>query len=281
MINDTEKIEGLETPAWYTRTPWRITSLIIVLLVITGWLIFAGEAGGVLGHADQVGYAVCHQIDLRSFHIGERKMPLCARCTGMYLGAFLSLSYLVLLYRRRTGIPNWKVIILFVLLASSFAIDGGNSAIKLYTGDGLLYEPNNTLRLITGSFMGIGIGIALFPAINQTLWKRWDTRRILDKGHEIVCLLGLDALMVLLVLTDNPMILYPLSILSSAMVVVLLTIIYTLVATMVLKIENRIENLKEMLLPTAIGFLIAVAQIVVINLIRVALIGGIEDKIIG
>jgi hypothetical protein len=36
---------------------------------------------GLLGKADAIGYAVCHRIDLRSFHLGDRQLPLCARCT--------------------------------------------------------------------------------------------------------------------------------------------------------------------------------------------------------
>src|SRR5262249_48603176 len=34
-----------------------------------------------------VGSAVCHQIDTRSFHLWQRQLPVCARCTGIYVGA--------------------------------------------------------------------------------------------------------------------------------------------------------------------------------------------------
>jgi uncharacterized membrane protein len=34
-----------------------------------------------------VGAAVCHQLPARSFHFGVAQMPVCARCTGIYLGA--------------------------------------------------------------------------------------------------------------------------------------------------------------------------------------------------
>ncbi len=35
--------------------------------------------------------AVCHQIPARSFWIAAEPMPLCARCTGIYFGALVSL----------------------------------------------------------------------------------------------------------------------------------------------------------------------------------------------
>lgn len=30
---------------------------------------------------------ICHQIDARSFHLGAMALPVCARCTGLYLAA--------------------------------------------------------------------------------------------------------------------------------------------------------------------------------------------------
>jgi len=61
-------------------------------LVLLGvWLALTPP--GLLGKLDAIGYAVCHRIDARSYHIGERQVPLCVRCTGMYLGAMLSIIF--------------------------------------------------------------------------------------------------------------------------------------------------------------------------------------------
>ena len=68
---------------------WNKLVVTAVFLLTLGWLL--NTPAGLLGKADAVGYAVCHRIDLRSFNLGERQMPLCARCTGMYLGAVLGL----------------------------------------------------------------------------------------------------------------------------------------------------------------------------------------------
>ena len=34
-----------------------------------------------------LGSLICHQIAIRSFHLGSLPLPVCARCTGIYLGA--------------------------------------------------------------------------------------------------------------------------------------------------------------------------------------------------
>src|SRR5713226_1466543 len=34
-----------------------------------------------------VGSSVCHQLPARSFHLWAAQMPVCARCTGIYVGA--------------------------------------------------------------------------------------------------------------------------------------------------------------------------------------------------
>ena len=37
-----------------------------------------------------VGGIVCHQLPERSFHLWSQQLPVCARCTGLYLGAALA-----------------------------------------------------------------------------------------------------------------------------------------------------------------------------------------------
>ena len=86
-----------------------------VALLLLGWLL--NTPAGLLGKADAIGYAVCHRIDVRSFHLGDRPLPLCARCSGMYLGAGLGLIYQSIFSRRHTGTPPLRVIVPLGLMA--------------------------------------------------------------------------------------------------------------------------------------------------------------------
>jgi uncharacterized membrane protein len=39
-----------------------------------------------------IGSVVCHQLPDRSFFVDGRQLPVCARCTGLYLGAAMGFA---------------------------------------------------------------------------------------------------------------------------------------------------------------------------------------------
>ena len=135
------------------------------LVIIVPFVFIAPP--GILSKADAIGYAVCHRLDPRSFHVDGRQLPLCARCSGMYLGAVLGLTFLSLRYKHSAGTPPKAALFVLGLFFLAFAVDGANSYLylmKSVSGSRLnfipnLYIPNNTLRLFTGS--GTGVGMAL------------------------------------------------------------------------------------------------------------------------
>ena len=249
------------------------------LLVLLGFLMVTPP--GLFGKADALGYAVCHRIDARSFHIGTRQFPLCARCSGMFLGALLGLIFLAVSSPKRAGMPSKIFFIPLGLMVLAFAVDGINSYLTLMKGLGTsffsniptLYEPNNTLRLLTGTGMGLVIAAALFPAFNQTVWAKMDNRPAMDSWRNFGLLIVLALLMDLLVLSESDIILYPLAILSAFTVPMLLTIVYGLFAIMAIRRENTYDRLKQAWLPLTAGFTIAMLQIVIFDMLRFAITG--------
>jgi len=253
------------------RAFWRNAVFVAVGLLLLGWLL--NTPGGLLGKADAVGYAVCHRIDVRSFYLGERQLPLCARCTGMYLGAVLGLAYQQVVSRRRGGTPGRPVIAVLGLLVLFFVVDGFNSFISFFPGAPMLYQPQNWLRLLTGSGMGIAIAVALFPAFNQTVWMDWDPRPAMPGLRSLGGLALLMLLVDLLVLSQNPLLLYPLALISAAGVLLLLTLAYTMVWVMIFRTENKYLNIGQLLLPLVCGFGTALVQIILLDMARYALTG--------
>jgi uncharacterized membrane protein len=253
--------------------------IVAALLVTLGWLL--NTPSGLLGKADAIGYAVCHRISARSFHIGSRQLPLCARCSGMYVGAVAGLVFQSIFTRRRSGTPHWSVIIPLVLFVFAFGVDGANSYLYLIkeTYPGVLaripnlYVPNNTLRLLTGSGMGLGIAAMLFPAFNQTLWKETDDRRAFPSLKAFAPLLGLTLILDLLVLTENPVVLYPVAFIGVGGVLALLTMVYSMIWVMLMRQENIFSSLSQLWLALAAGFTVALLQIAAIDMLRFWLTG--------
>jgi uncharacterized membrane protein len=260
----------------------RVTKGLVPLaavLVLLGFLMVTPP--GLLGKADAFGYAVCHRIDARSFHIGTRQLPLCARCSGMFFGALLGLGFMTIAFPKRSGMPSKGLFIPLGLMVFAFALDGTNSYLTLMQGLGTsffssiptLYEPNNTLRLLTGTGMGLVIAAVLYPAFNQTLWTKLDNRPALGSWRTLGILLIFALVIDLAVLTESDIVLYPLAILSALAVPLLLTIVYGLFAVMATRRDNSYERLSQAWLPLTAGFTIAMLQIVLFDVLRYAITG--------
>ena len=250
------------------------------LLVLTGWLV--STPPGLFGKFDAIGYAVCHRISERSFHIGSYQLPLCARCSGMYLGAVTGLVFQAVAGWKRGKAPHWSIIALLVALFVAFAVDGANSYLYLLKTlrPGFLaqipnlYVPNGTLRLLTGSGMGLGLAAMLFPAFNQSIWADFDPDKAALAGWKpFGLLLGITLVLDLLVLTDSPIVLYPAAVISALGVWLLLTVVYTIVWVMLMKQDNQFTRSRQLWLAFLAGFTLAVIQTAAIDALRFWLTG--------
>ena len=240
-------------------------------LLAYDWLL--NTPAGLLGKADALAYAVCHRIELRSFHLGDRALPLCARCTGMYLGAVLGLVFQYSRSRRRGGFPPWRVAGVLGALTLAFGVDGVNSYLHFFPGMPVLYEPQNWLRLVTGMGMGLGISAMLYPAFQQTVWAARDPRPALGDLRSLAILLTLAVFLVLVVLTENPLFLYPLALISAGGVLLVLALTYTLICVVALRRENHFQRWQALAVPLLGGFGLALLQIALVDWGRYLLTG--------
>ncbi len=244
--------------------------ILIVIILLAVWLWFTPP--GLFGKADAVGYSVCHQIPERSFQIGERVFPLCARCSGMYLGAFI--TFLYQLKSKRSGeLPPKKILFVLGFLLLVFAIDGGNSYLHFFKNAPSLYTPNNTLRLITGLGLGIGMASILYPIFNQSMWADWMPLSPVNSFLDILKLALINAGLFLIIRTGNLFFMFSLALISSATVLFMLSMIYTILITMLLKKENSYQYLKDIKWMTMAGFFCALFQIGAMDLMRFWLTG--------
>lgn len=250
----------------------RYVLIAAALLILVTWLL--NTPPGLLGKMDAIGYAVCHRIDHRSFHIGDRAFPLCARCTGMYLGALLGLVGMLVMGRGRSASmpPRWLMAIL-VGFMGLMGIDGINSYSHFFPNLPHLYEPQNWLRLVTGMGTGLALATLILPVFNQTVWRDWEARPVLGRFRELAFLVGAAAVVVVLVLSDNVWVLYPLAVLSAVGVLALVVALNTTILLMATRREARALGWRSAWVPLAAGLVLAIAEIGAIDAVRYAIFG--------
>lgn len=88
---------------------------------------------------------LCHGREERCFSIKGYQLPICARCTGIYVG-FIS----ALLFEIYIGLPSIQALPILIIAGIPSAIDG---VTQLLTER----ESNNLIRVITGLSGGFGL----------------------------------------------------------------------------------------------------------------------------
>lgn len=260
----------------------RAVSLAVVLLavMVMGW--YAVTDSTHLAHdvaltsGDYVGAALCHRITSRTFTINGRQLPLCARCTGMYLGVAISFAVLFLARReRRTDLPPLPILLVLIGFIGAMGIDGLNSYTHFFPNFPHVYEPQNWLRLVTGMGTGLAMGLLVFPALMQTLWRDGNGRSIIENGRELLGLLLLAGTAVLFVLSNQPTILYVMALVSAAGVLMIVTALNAVLLLMIIRRDGRATRWQETAVPLLVSFTLAVVELGVITLLRFNLTGTI------
>jgi len=251
-----------------------LPTLVILALILTVTVFLMATPRGVLRKADMVGYAVCHQIESHSFSLAGRHLPLCARCTGTFLGALVGLigQASVLRRRRAAAFPPSPILAVLLGFTLGWIADGTNSYLALIGGPNL-YEPSNTLRLITGSLNGLTMSAFVYPILNVSLWRGPVDEPALKGVRDLGILLLMEGLLVLLVLSRSDFLLFPLAILSAVGVLALLTSVNSVIVLVVLRRENSANNWRQAFVPVLLGLVLSFIQIGIIDVIRYGLTG--------
>ncbi|NPA93701.1 MAG: DUF2085 domain-containing protein [Chloroflexi bacterium] len=250
----------MRRPAW----GW----IAVGAIVLAAWLYFTPP--GLLGKADAIAYAVCARDPSHSPFLGNRQMPLCYRCTGMHLATLLTLAVLAWRAPRRGGYPRGLAAWVLGGLFLAFALDGTNAFVSDFLHHPWLYTPNNILRLFTGLGMGIVIGAMLYAVAQQAMWANSHPEPALTNRRLAALLLAAAALGGL-VLTNNPLVLYPVALLTTADVVGLLSAIYALFALGLTRREGQAHTWGELTDVFFVGWVIAMIQLSLMAWLRFSL----------
>jgi uncharacterized membrane protein len=267
-------LQQTTSPSVKKAIRWSV--LIAAALGLAAWIYISPP--GLMGKLDAVGYAVCHRLDSHSLHIGDVQMPLCARCTGEFNAAAIALAFQGIVSPKKSRLPGRGVVAVLALLFLAFAIDGSNSYLALlkatdptaFGGIPNLYATTSISRVLTGSGMGLAMAAVLYPMFNQSVWQSPRYERALG-WQQFAVLAGILIVVDLGIISENPLILYPVALLSTLGVLALLTTVFSIVWIMIMKQDNAFDRVGQLWLPAAAGLTLAFALILGIDLLRLNL----------
>lgn len=252
--------------------PGRYDGPLALLALVAIIAVLLAPPHDLLDKADRAGFAVCHQLPERTFAIAGRPLPLCARCSGTFLGTVAGMIALTLRGRGRAGrLPGRGHLAVLVLFLLAWAVDGTNSFLTFFPDAPHLYEPNNLLRLVTGTLEGLAIAAFMIPLLNLGLWARPDNARVIGSWADLAWMMAGGAAVIGLVTSGWPPLLYPLAVLSGAAVACLLGLLNALGVLIVLRRDSRAREWREVIGPLLAGLALAVVELVAIGLARAML----------
>lgn len=217
---------------------------------------------------------VCPQRPAHSYFFDGQQMPLEARMVGIFAGFLITFLGLWLFGRGRA--LQWPSRRLNIILAACILLmvfDGFNSTFR-DLGWPTLYQPENWLRVVTGSISGAGMAGLLLPVVNMTVWRRGyltpTFRNVWEIGYALVAVL----LYALGVMSGWGPLFWPLSLLAVGGVIVMLVMLNLVIFTIVLRRENRVSSFYAFLTPVTLILLVSLGEMALFAAMRLALGGG-------
>lgn len=255
-----------------TQSVGRWALALLGLLLVAGYVLVPPIAP--LGKAHLIGYTICHQIPERSFSMGGVHLPLCARCTGTYLGVTITFAAFILLGRLRAGeMASKKMLVVLALFIVTMGVDGLNSYLSLFEDVPHLYAPQNWLRAATGSLNGIALSIIVLPVFNFTLWRHPLPIRPIKNAWELPGILLVTAAAIAAVQSQPSWLLYPMALISAGGVLWMLTLVNTMILLIVLRQENQVETWPETVAPLLGGLTATLLELTGVGVLRYLLTG--------
>ncbi len=139
-----------------TKIVAAFVAAIPVAILSAATLCTAAIANGAPARLRLIFRVLCHGMASRSLELFGTPMPLCARCTGIYLGLLAGLVAVFILPRVQERILR---VALYVAVLP-MAIDGVTQLMRLR-------ESTNGVRIVTGFVAAIVFGIWILEAVEK------------------------------------------------------------------------------------------------------------------
>ena len=255
---------------------WPVAPLALLALIALAGLLLPGTFKYKL---EFLGFGVCHQIASHSLFLAGHQMPLCARCSGIYLGALMALLLLTVLHPLAGALPAPRLMPMVAFMFATMVLDGINSTFQSIPGATALYETTNWLRLVTGVLAGIALMFVLYPIFNQSFWRkeRVQRERSLEQPFELLGYFVAASVVVGVLLSADrdisigDWLYWPLTLASVGGLLALLTMTNVLVVSTLSRRHGSVLTLAHALTPLLIALILALIELTVLSELRLAL----------
>jgi uncharacterized membrane protein len=254
-------------------SPWqRLPKALLsgILLAVIGLFVIA-TPHDLLDKFNLIGFGLCHRLLDRSFIIDGHQLPLCARCTGMYLGMLIGAAFLIKRKRLRAArLPTKPIILTLIGFIGIMGIDGLNSTISVLPDAPQLWHTTNFLRITTGTLYGLAISMLGLPYLNLAIWDQPGGDRTLKSWRELIPMLIVAALAISIVLLQPDWLLWPIALISIGGALFLLSIVNSIFLLSAMKMENAIGRWRQLAWPLLFGLALGLIEVTLLDLLRVA-----------
>ena len=120
---------------------------------------------------------------------------------------------------------------------------------------------------------GLAMGTFILPALAQTLWRQPDFRSPIGNLRELAGLVVVALAAVLLLLSNQPAILYVLALVSTTGLLFIVTAINCVFLLIFLRRDGRAERWQETAVPLLISLALALIEISAVSIVRFNLTG--------
>ncbi len=216
---------------------------------------------------------VCAQRPAHSYYMDGQMLPVEARMVGIFSGFALTWFFMWFIGRGRAGrLPRLPLLITLGAMVAVMALDGLNATFYDLNWP-TLYQPQNWLRLLTGTLSGIGLAGLIQPIFNYTAWKQpWRLASFRNWG-ELGAIMGVGGLLMLAVFSGWGVFFWPIALLTVGGGLWMLTVLNLLIYLVFARREGQARDSYDLLTTTSIVFLVSMAEFAATAALRFSLIG--------
>jgi uncharacterized membrane protein len=197
---------------------------------------------------------VCSQQ--HNLFLAGMQLPICARCTGIYMTVVTTMGMLLALGRGRAGgLPPWHILAALGAFVLIMGVDGINSLFNEVNAP-VAYAPRNDLRALTGLGMGMTMGVMLLLIFNLSLRADVDNQQpLLRNWWEVGGMALLNLLILVAVFGSIDLLFWPVAALSVLGMAGALYVVNLVVVAVVLGYANLITRPSQLARPATLALL--------------------------